>query len=205
MAGGQLPELRMEILQSELPGVLLLKPRVFRDERGSFLETWRRQRYADAGITATFVQDNAAVSHRGVIRGLHYQYPDPQGKLVMTLQGTVFDVAVDIRRGSPTFGRWTGHTLSEENGHQLWIPEGFAHGYAVLSETAVFAYKCTRAYRADADAAIRFDDPAIGIEWPIERPLLSAKDRSAPLLADVPDFRLPLFDDSEPITMQGGS
>ena len=186
----------MHVLQTELPDVLLLKPRVLRDGRGSFLETWHRQRYAEFGINATFVQDNAAVSRGGVIRGLHFQYPDPQGKLVMALQGTVYDVAVDIRRGSPTFGQWTGHTLSEENGHQLWIPEGFAHGYAVLSETAVFAYKCTREYRADGDAAIRYDDPAIGIDWMIERPVLSEKDRSAPLLADLPDSRLPLFGNS---------
>lgn len=186
----------MHVLQTALPDVLLLKPRVLRDDRGSFLETWHRQRYAEAGIEATFVQDNAAVSRGGVIRGLHFQYPDPQGKLVMVLQGTVYDVAVDIRRGSATFGQWTGHTLSEENGHQLWIPEGFAHGYAVLSETAVFAYKCTREYRADADAAIRFDDPAIGIDWMIEQPVLSEKDRSAPLLADLPDSRLPRFSEN---------
>lgn len=183
----------MELIETDLPGVLLVRPRVFRDERGSFLETWRDDRYAAAGIDVGFVQDNAAVSRRGVIRGLHYQYPEPQGKLVMTLHGTVFDVAVDIRRGSPTFGRWTGHVLSEDNGHQLWIPEGFAHGYAALSDTAVFAYKCTRPYRADADAAIRFDDPAIGIDWGIEEPLLSSKDRDAPLLAEIDPERLPLF------------
>lgn len=186
----------VEVLETELPGVVLIRPRVFRDDRGSFLETWRGDRYATAGIPETFVQDNAALSRRGVIRGLHYQFPDPQGKLVMTLHGTVFDVAVDIRRGSPTFGRWTGHVLSEENGHQLWIPEGFAHGYAVLSETAVFAYKCTRTYRANADAAIRYDDPAIGIDWPVERPLLSSKDSAAPLLADVAPERLPSMLDS---------
>lgn len=181
----------MEVTETALPGVLLIRPRVFRDDRGSFLETWRQERYSEAGIDAAFVQDNVATSRRGVVRGLHYQEPDPQGKLVMVLQGRVMDVAVDIRRGSPTFGRWVGVRLSAEDGHQLWIPEGFAHGYATLSEQAIFAYKCTRAYNPKGDAAIRFDDPAIGVEWGVEDPILSEKDRSAPTLAEIPDHKLP--------------
>lgn len=184
----------MEVEKTPIPGLLLLRPRVFRDRRGSFLETWRRERYSAVGLPDRFVQDNAATSHRGVLRGLHYQYPEPQGKLTSVLQGAVYDVAVDIRRGSPGFGRWFGTTLSAENGHQLWIPEGFAHGYLVLSETAVFAYKCTRAYRADADGAIRYDDPDIGVRWPEEpAPVLSEKDRAAPRLRDIEPRRLPTY------------
>ena len=181
----------MEVAETQLPGVLLLRPRVLRDARGSFLETWRRDRYAAAGIPDTFVQDNAAVSGHGVLRGLHYQWPEPQGKLVMVLEGEVFDVAVDLRRGSPTFGQWVGEYLSAENGHQLWVPEGFAHGYVVVSERAVFAYKCTRVYHPEFDAAIRWDDPAIGIAWPLDRPALSPRDLAAPCLADVPPERFP--------------
>jgi dTDP-4-dehydrorhamnose 3,5-epimerase len=181
----------VEVTETSLPGVLLIRPRVFRDDRGRFLETWREERYADAGIPGPFVQDNAASSTRGVVRGLHYQYPEPQGKLVMALEGEVFDVAVDVRRSSPNFGQWVGARLSGENGHQLWIPEGFAHGYAVLSDRAIFAYKCTRPYSPDADAAIRWDDPAVGIEWPVSDPLLSEKDARAPLLGDVHPDRLP--------------
>ncbi|MFW6331555.1 MAG: dTDP-4-dehydrorhamnose 3,5-epimerase, partial [Gemmatimonadota bacterium] len=175
----------MDVTATPLPGILLIRPRVFRDDRGRFLETWRRERYVDAGLPADFVQDNAAVSTRGVLRGLHYQYPEPQGKLVMALQGEVWDVAVDVRRGSPHFGRWYATTLSAENGHQLWIPEGFAHGYVALSESAVFAYKCTRAYHPAGDAAIRWDDPELGIDWPVAAPVLSDKDAAAPLLRDI--------------------
>ncbi len=181
----------MDVTDLALDGVRLLRPRVFRDDRGSFLETWRLERYAEHGIPGTFVQDNAAVSRRGVLRGLHYQWPEPQGKLVMVLHGEAFDVAVDLRRGSPTFGRWVGEVLSAGNGHQMWIPEGFAHGYVALSDLAVFAYKCTRPYVPEADRAIRWDDPDIGIEWPITEPVLSDKDAGAPLLADVPGEALP--------------
>lgn len=183
----------MDVIETALPGVLLVRPRIFRDDRGSFQETWRRSRYAEAGIDATFEQDNVATSVGGVIRGLHYQQPDPQGKLVMVLAGEVFDVAVDIRKGSPTFGQWTGARLSAENGHQLWVPAGFAHGYATLSERAIFAYKCTRPYNPEGDAAIRFDDPAIGVEWGLDNPVLSEKDRNAAFLADVPNERLPVL------------
>lgn len=186
----------MDVTETALPGVLLIQPRVFRDERGSFLETWRRDRYAEAGIPTEFVQDNAAVSTRGVLRGLHYQWPEPQGKLVTVLHGEVFDVAVDIRCGSPTRGRWVAQRLTAGDGEQLWIPEGFAHGYVVLSATAVLAYKCTRRYRPDFDAAVRWDDPDLGIRWPVADPVLSAKDRNAPALADIAADRLPPFEPS---------
>jgi dTDP-4-dehydrorhamnose 3,5-epimerase len=181
----------MDVITTALPGVLLVRPRVFRDSRGAFLESWHRDRYVRAGIPATFVQDNAAFSRRGVIRGLHYQYPEPQGKLVMVLHGTVLDVVVDIRQGSPAFGKWLGAELSSENGHQLWIPEGLAHGYAVLSDSAVVAYKCTRSYNPAGDAAIRYNDPALGIDWGVVDPVLSDRDSAAPLLSDVPLDRLP--------------
>lgn len=190
----------MEVIATDLPGVLRIRPRVFRDERGSFLETWRRERYAEAGIPTEFVQDNAAVSRRRVLRGLHYQYPHPQGKLVMALHGEVFDVAVDIRPHSPHFGRWVGALLSEENGEQLWIPEGFAHGYVALSEIAVFSYKCSRAYDPDGDAAIRWDDPSIGVDWPIVDPVLSPKDAAAPHLTMLDKVEFPHFFSPPPET-----
>jgi dTDP-4-dehydrorhamnose 3,5-epimerase len=181
----------MDVIEMDLPGVLLIRPREFRDDRGSFLEVWHKERYKLAGISGEFVQDNVAVSRGGVIRGLHYQHPNPQGKLVMVLSGAVLDVAVDIRRESPTFGQWVSASLSAENSQQLWIPAGFAHGYAVLSETVIFAYKCTRLYDPSGDAAIRFDDPDIGIRWGISNPMLSSKDLAAPSLREVPPERLP--------------
>ena len=181
----------MDVIETTLPGVLVLRPRVFRDERGRFMESWRRERYEAAGIPGEFVQDNVAVSGKHVLRGLHYQWPNPQGKLVMAVQGEVWDVAVDIRRGSGTFGQWYGHRLKAEEGTQLWIPEGFAHGYVALTDGAVFAYKCTRAYDPDADRAIRWDDPEIGIDWPVVEPVLSEKDRGAPVLDGLPDDQVP--------------
>jgi dTDP-4-dehydrorhamnose 3,5-epimerase len=181
----------MDVIETTLPGVLLIRPRIFRDDRGSFLETWRRKRYSDAGLPETFVQDNAAVSTRGVVRGLHYQHPEAQGKLVMALLGEVFDVAVDIRPASRHFGRWYGARLSQANGHQLWIPEGFAHGYAVLTDAAVFVYKCTKAYHPEGDAAVAWNDPDIGIDWPIPDPHLSPRDAAAPRLTDIDPSRLP--------------
>ena len=180
----------MRVKETSLPGVLLVETTVLADERGSFRETWREDPYAVLGV-ARFVQDNAALSRRRVLRGLHYQHPEGQGKLVAVLAGEVFDVAVDIRSGSPTFGHWTAHTLSTENGHQLWIPPGFAHGYLTLSDTAVFVYKCTEYYRPEFDRALAWDDPALGIEWPLERPILSRKDGLAPKLRDVPPELLP--------------
>jgi dTDP-4-dehydrorhamnose 3,5-epimerase len=176
-----------------LPGVLLIKPRVLRDSRGHFLEAWHQDRYGEAGLPREFVQDNISVSHQNTLRGLHYQYPGGQGKLVAVIAGRAFDVVVDIRRGSPGFGQWLGAELSEENGHQLWIPPGFAHGFLALSAQVVFGYKCTTYFAPECDRSIRWNDPAIGIEWPAATPLLSPKDTAAPLLADCPPETLPTY------------
>jgi dTDP-4-dehydrorhamnose 3,5-epimerase len=181
----------MKVSELDIPGVLLIEPRVFRDPRGVFLETWNAERYRAAGIKREFVQDNVSISKRGVIRGLHYQHPNPQGKLVTVLQGKVFDVAVDVRRGSPTFGRWAGCELSSDDARQLFIPEGFAHGFAVLSDTAVFAYKCSDRYVQESEGTILWNDPEIGIPWPVENPVLSEKDLSSVLLREMPAERLP--------------
>jgi dTDP-4-dehydrorhamnose 3,5-epimerase len=183
----------MKVEQTRLPGVLFLEPRVFRDARGHFLETWNEGRYQELGVPGPFVQDNVSVSARGVLRGLHFQQPNPQGKLVSVLQGEVYDVAVDIRVGSPTFGEWLGCTLSGEDGRQLYIPPGFAHGFVVLSPSAVFAYKCTAYYDPDAEGTLLWNDPAIGIEWPVSEPLLSDKDASGLPLSKMPSARLPTF------------
>ncbi len=166
----------------------------YSDSRGSFIESWHKQRYAGLGITVDFVQDNISYSKKGVLRGLHYQNPSPQGKLVYVLEGEVFDVAVDIRVGSPTFGKWLGMTLSFENKKQLFIPEGFAHGFVVTSDDAIFAYKCTGSYRKDSEKTIRWDDPEIGILWPIENPMLSEKDRAGLSLKAMPRESLFTFD-----------
>ncbi|KLI98621.1 dTDP-4-dehydrorhamnose 3,5-epimerase [Luteimonas sp. FCS-9] len=181
----------MKIIETTLPGAVVLEPAVFGDARGFFFETWNAERFGQHGLPTTFVQSNVSSSAKGVLRGLHYQWPRPQGKLVSVLQGEVFDVAVDIRRGSPTFGQWEGVLLSAENKRQFWIPEGFAHGFAVLSETALFSYLCTDVYVKEADAGVRWDDPRIGIEWPIDAPQLSDKDAHAPLLSDIAQDRLP--------------
>lgn len=183
----------MPVTLTDLPGVVVIEPRVFADDRGYFLETWNQRSYAEFGIPSGFVQDNLSFSKRGVLRGLHYQHPHPQGKLVSVLEGEVFDVAVDIRRGSPTFGRWAGVTLSAENHRQFYIPEGFAHGFVVTSETALFAYKCTDFYHSEAEGSIRWDDPELGIDWPAAAPLLSPKDSAAPCLHDLDSSRLPVF------------
>jgi len=183
----------MNIESTPLPGVLLIKPDVFGDARGFFLETWNRRRYREAGLDQEFVQDNVSLSRKGILRGLHFQNPCPQGKLVQALQGEVFDVAVDIRVGSPTFGQWFGALLSGENHHQLYVPEGFAHGFCVLSETALFSYKCTDFYNPSAEYSLRWDDPDLGITWPIDNPVLSAKDQSAQYLKDFPRELLPVF------------
>jgi dTDP-4-dehydrorhamnose 3,5-epimerase len=174
----------MKFLATPLDGVILVEPDVHGDTRGYFLETWHARRYAEGGIAVDFVQDNASRSVRGTLRGLHYQEPDAQGKLVRVAVGAVFDVAVDVRRGSPGFGRWYGVELSSENHRQLWVPPGFAHGFCVLSEYADFVYKCTAYYSPTSERALRWDDPDIGIEWPIRDPILSAKDRAAPRLRD---------------------
>ena len=181
----------MKFTETDLPGVVLIEPRVFRDDRGFFMETWQARRFQEAGIDAAFVQDNFSRSSRGTLRGLHYQVKHAQGKLVRVVAGEVFDVAVDIRQSSPNFGRWTSAVLTSENKHQLWIPPGFAHGFLVLSEIAEFEYKCTDFYAPDFDRSIRWDDPAIGIEWPLrpgEAPLLSNKDATAPGLGDAETY-----------------
>ncbi len=167
-------------------GVLRFEPKAFGDTRGWFMEAWNRQRYRDAGIELDLIQMNVSRSTKGVLRGLHFQEPDPQGKLVMALSGSVWDVAVDIRKGSPHFGQWWGAELTEDNHHQLWVPPGFAHGFEVLSETALFAYLVSERYIAENDRAIRYDDPDLKITWRTENPSLSAKDSAAPTLANAP-------------------
>lgn len=183
----------MKLIQTGLPGCVVIEPRVFGDERGFFYESWNKARFAEAGLHLDFVQGNVSASARGVLRGLHYQWPNPQGKLVSVLEGEVYDVAVDIRRGSPSFGRWTAVMLTAENKRHFWIPEGFAHGFAVVSERAVFTYQCTAGYDAAADAGLRWNDAALGIDWPLAEPTLSDKDAKAPFLADIPPERLPLY------------
>lgn len=183
----------MNVIETDLPGVLIVEPDVFGDERGFLMETWNRKRYEEAGLPTVWAQDNLSFSQKNVLRGLHFQNPGPQGKLVYVLSGEVFDVAVDIREGSPTFGEWTATTLSSKNRRQFWVPEGFAHGFAVLSDTALFAYKCTTLYNAEADAGVFWNDPDIGIEWPIAEPMLSGKDKNAPRLAELPAGKLPKY------------
>ncbi len=181
----------MKIVETELPGVLIVEPDRFGDDRGFFQEIWHADRYAEAGIPGPFVQDNLSFSAHGVLRGLHFQNPNGQGKLVYALAGEVFDVAVDIRRGSPNFGKWTGVTLSAENARQFYVPAGFAHGFCVTGESALFAYKCTDLFNAAAEGAIRWDDPEIGIDWPLAEPAVSPRDADAPLLSRIPPERLP--------------
>jgi dTDP-4-dehydrorhamnose 3,5-epimerase len=176
----------MNVTETSIPGVLLIEPRRFGDSRGFFSELFHEERYAAAGVTGRFVQDNLSRSKKGTLRGLHFQEPRPQGKLVQVLRGAVYDVVVDIRRGSPAFGRWFGVELSDENYRQLWVPPGFAHGFCVLSDVADFYYKCTDLYIPEHDRGILWNDPAIGIDWPIQEPLLSAKDKVAPTLSNAP-------------------
>jgi dTDP-4-dehydrorhamnose 3,5-epimerase len=183
----------MKVIQTALPGALILEPQVFGDARGFFYESYNKTQYQRAGIDADFIQSNVSRSARGVLRGLHYQWPNPQGKLVSVLEGEVYDVVVDIRAGSPTFGKSVGVMLTADNHRHFWIPEGFAHGFCVLSEFATFTYQCTALYDAKADAGIRWNDAALGIDWPLSDPLLSEKDGKTPLLQDVPAERLPVF------------
>ena len=178
----------MQITATALAGVFLIEPRVFEDERGYFLETYHRQRFVEAGIDAEFVQDNFSHSRRGVLRGLHYQIEHPQGKLVRVVRGEIFDVAVDLRRNSPTFGRWTGAMLSETNHHQLYIAPGFAHGFCVMSEAADVVYKCTAFYAPQHERTLLWNDPALGIEWPILDPIVSPKDRMGLPLASAETY-----------------
>jgi dTDP-4-dehydrorhamnose 3,5-epimerase len=173
----------LKIVATPLPGVLLIEPRVFRDDRGFFLESFNADRFAQHGLPTAFRQDNHSHSVKGVLRGLHYQLRRPQGKLVSVLRGTVFDVAVDVRLESPTFGQWFGTVLTEEEPRYLWIPPGFAHGFCTLSDVADFVYKCTDVYVADDDRGVLWSDPSIGIEWPLDNPVLSEKDQRLPTLS----------------------
>ena len=184
----------MLLTSTDLPDVLLIMPQVFGDQRGYFMETWNQVRYAAAGLDVDFVQTNVSKSEMGSLRGLHFQFPNPQGKLVYVLQGEVYDVAVDVRVGSPNFGKWVGLMLSEKNRHQLYIPPGFAHGFCVTSGSALFAYHCTTPYDADAGGVIAWDDPEIGIDWPVDEPTLSDKDATAPQLKDIMDRLPPCLD-----------
>jgi dTDP-4-dehydrorhamnose 3,5-epimerase len=187
----------VEILKTEIDGVVMVVPDKFGDERGYFMETFHHRRYAGGGIDVGFCQDNLSFSRRGALRGLHYQLPHQQAKLVQVLAGEVYDVAVDIRRGSPTLGRWVGATLSAENHRQFFLPAGFAHGFCVLSDTALFVYKCSDYYAPEADRGILWSDPDLGIDWPIQNPVLSAKDAALPRLRDVPVERLPIYKESD--------
>ena len=183
----------MNVIETNLPGVLVIEPRVFPDARGFFLETYNQKRYEGAGIINEFVQDNLSCSIKGTLRGLHYQYPQSQAKLVQVLDGEVFDVAVDIRRGSPAFGQWFGIKLSSENKKQFFIPQGFAHGFCVLSDHAFFSYKCDDFYAPDCEHGILWSDPILEIEWPVEEPVISEKDKIYPLLKNIPRDQLPEY------------
>jgi dTDP-4-dehydrorhamnose 3,5-epimerase len=182
--------IELNISRCQLEGLLLVEPKVFGDSRGFFMESWNQRRYEEAGLTAQFVQDNFSFSHRGALRGLHFQNPNSQGKLVSVLQGEVFDVVVDLRRHSPTFGRHEAVRLSGDNKRQFYIPPGFAHGFLVLSETALFHYKCTTFYSPKDEMTLLWNDPEIGIEWPLPNPTLSEKDGQGQRLRDLPVDRL---------------
>lgn len=182
-----------KIRPSRIPEVLIVEPEVFGDHRGFFLETYHAKNFAEQGLKQTFVQDNHSRSSKNILRGLHYQLTQPQAKLVYAATGAVFDVAADIRRGSPTFGQWVGVILSEENKRQLYIPEGFAHGFCVLSETADFIYKCSDFYAPGDDRGINWSDSTLHIDWPCDSPLLSDKDKNLPVLRDLPETLLPVY------------
>lgn len=183
----------LQVTETSIPGVLVVQPRVFRDPRGFFMETYRENVLAEAGIHDQFVQDNHSHSSRGVLRGLHYQLRNPQAKLCRVARGEVFDVAVDVRLGSPTFGKWVGEVLSGENCKQLYIPRGFAHGFVVLSHTVDFLYKCSDYYVASDDRGVLWNDPDIGIDWPISSPLLSDKDQGYARLSQIAQDQLPRY------------
>lgn len=180
----------MQVIETDLPGVVLVDPLLFNDSRGHFLEIYHSRRYHDCGFPSEFVQQNMSFSTRGVLRGLHYQLGRPQGKLVMVLQGEIFDVAADIRKDSPTFGRWTGALLSAATYRQIYIPEGFAHGFCVTGETALVLYLCTDFYAPEEERGIRWDDPMLDIAWPIMNPILSGKDAEYPFLGDALHYNL---------------
>ena len=177
----------MKFIPTEIPGVIIVEPDVFGDHRGFFMESWHAEKFAESGIEAQFVQDNHSRSSQGILRGLHYQIEQPQGKLVRVLSGEVFDVAVDLRRNSPTFGKWVGMTLNDTDKKMLWVPPGFAHGFYVVSEQADFFYKCTELYAPEYERAIRWDDPDLAIDWPIadgQEPVLAPKDAAAKSFKD---------------------
>ncbi|MBN2018774.1 MAG: dTDP-4-dehydrorhamnose 3,5-epimerase [Sedimentisphaerales bacterium] len=183
----------MKVTQTKIPSVFVIEPDAFGDQRGWFLETFSQKRYEQAGIKLPFVQDNVSFSAKNVLRGLHFQYPHSQGKLVQVLSGEVFDAAVDIRVGSPTFGQWVAETLSADNHKQMYIPPDFAHGFCVLSDTALFSYKCTDYYSGKDEGGIVFNDPDLKIDWPVASPTLSKKDAGYPRLKDIPKNKLPRF------------
>lgn len=185
----------MNILESSLKGVMIIKPDVFQDNRGFFMETYRKDKYEKSDVKTVFVQDNLSCSSRGTLRGLHYQHPCPQAKLVQVIEGEIYDVAVDIRIGSPTFGQWAGISLSDENRLQFYVPEGFAHGFCVLSNTASVIYKCSDFYAPHCEGGIVWCDPDLGIDWPVRAPLLSKKDSAYPLLKEILAERLPVYED----------
>jgi dTDP-4-dehydrorhamnose 3,5-epimerase len=181
----------VKVIPTKLEEVLLLEPQSFEDPRGYFMEIFQARRYTEIGIHNVFVQDNLSCSVRSTLRGLHFQHPNPQAKLVQAVSGEIFDVAVDIRRGSPTFGQWAGAILSDQNHRQLFIPEGFAHGFCVLSERAHFLYKCSALYSPKDEGGLRWDDPEIAVDWPIAQPLLSERDKQFPSLKQIAAACLP--------------
>jgi dTDP-4-dehydrorhamnose 3,5-epimerase len=181
----------LRVEPTDLPGVLLVQPVIYRDGRGFFFESWQRDKYRELGLPGDFVQDNVSLSAAGTLRGLHLQEPFAQGKLIQVLDGEIFDVAVDVRAGSPTFGRWTGQWLSQANGRQMYVPPGFAHGFYVRSAMALVSYKCTEVYHPEAEFTIAWNDPDVAITWPASSPVLSPKDAAATRLAEVPSDRLP--------------
>jgi len=183
----------LTLSQLSIPGVFIIEPACFADNRGFFMETFHLQRYKDAGLDKNFVQDNHSHSTRNVLRGMHYQLKNPQGKLIYAVTGEIFDVAVDIRRGSPTFGHWTGAVLSAENKCQIYIPEGFAHGFVVISKYADVIYKCTDLYAPGDEYGVLWSDPDIGINWTVDTPVLSQKDLENPKLNDIPEAHLPVY------------
>jgi dTDP-4-dehydrorhamnose 3,5-epimerase len=185
----------MNVKEAKIKGVLILEPDVFRDERGFFLETWNKERYEKIGIRYSFVQDNISFSKKGILRGLHFQYPQPQGKLIQVLSGEVIDIAVDIRIGSPTYGQWHSEILSDTNLKQMFVPPGFAHGYCVMSESAIFSYKCTDFYNPATEHGIIWNDPELKIDWSIKEPVLSPKDAKYPRLKELSHSELPRFEE----------
>jgi len=183
----------MKIITTSIEGILIIEPKTFKDNRGFFMETYNQQRYNASGINTTFVQDNLSYSLKNTLRGLHFQIKHPQAKLIQVISGEIFDVAVDLRSGSATFGKWTGIHLSDENKRQMYIPKGFAHGFCVLSEFALFYYKCSDFYAPEDEGGLIWSDPDIGIEWPVENPIISEKDNQFQKLFDLTDEKLPSF------------